>query len=198
MNEENKVEQESVPQPDENLETETQAPSEEDPVKAELEAVEKKSKRTALEKLEYSKRRIEEQLAEEKAKSGIVEDDDRPMTVAEYKRLRGVEGIESASEMADNIEDEHERKLTKHYLENSVKPSGDPKADFSLAQAMVNAVKNRQVAEDSGRAMKVRTNSSTPSAPPKEKTQEIELSKEDAAVARGFNLSQEEIAKAVQ
>lgn len=173
---------------------------EQDPVKAELERVETKPKRTRLETLAYNRDRLEKEIEAEKAKLGVVDDDDdtRPLTVGELKRLRAEEGLQSAVTLAEAIEDEHERKLVKHYLENSIKPSGDAHEDLRLAKAMVNAVKNRQVAEDTVRKTTPRTTSTSSGAPAKETTPASELTKEDAAIARGFGLTPEEAQKALE
>lgn len=200
-NENKEVEKEVVPEtkPTGDVETQTPAPSqEEDPVKAELDSIDTK-KRTKLEKLQYTKQRIDEQIAAEKVASGVVEDeDDKPLTIGEFKRLRAQEGLESAIELADKIEDPNERKLAKHYLENNIRPSGDAKDDLRLALAMVNAVKNGQIAEEAVRTVTPRTTTSTAGAPAKEKPTTVDLSKEDSAIARGFGLTEEEVAKATQ
>ena len=173
-------------------------PSQEDPVQVELARVEK-PKRSKLETLTYNRDRLTKEIEEEKAKNGIVEDeDDRPLTMGDLKRIKAEEGLNGATQLADAIADEHERKLVKHYLENSIKPSGDPQEDFRLAQAMVNAVKNRQVAEEAARTVIPRSVATGTSAPAKEKSLPEELSKEDAAIAQGFGLTPEEIAKATQ
>lgn len=197
MENEQKVEKEVVPnEATEKPETESQAPSpEKDPVKVELEAVER-TKKSKLEKLEFTQQRIAEQIAQEKAKSGIHEvDEDRPLTLKEYNELRKTESLETAMNLAEQIEDENERKLTKHYLEDVIKPSGDPKEDLRIARLMVNSVKHQQIAEETGRTTKAKPYSSSPSAPAKEKTS-TELTKEEEAIARGFNLSPEEVLKA--
>lgn len=180
-------------------ETEAAPSQEKDPVEAELERVERKPKRTKLEQLEYTKRRVEEQLAEEKRKAGIADEDEdtRPITVADLKRIREEEAVETAIGLAESLENEHERRLTKHYLENNLRSTGDPQQDFDLAYAMVTAVKNRQKAEEAGRAQKVRTAASAPSSPAREKSNE-DLTPEELQTMKAFKLTKEEVIAARQ
>lgn len=198
MDENNKVDntEEVVP-----TTTEEQVPSQEvDPVKAELDRVDEKPKRSKKEQLLYTKRRVEQQLKEMGETVEPEKDDseeDRPLTVKEFNRLSAERELTNAVTLADQIEDENERRLTQHYLENVIKPSGDAKTDLRNAQLMVNAVKNGQIAEEAVRTAKVRTTTTSPSAPPKDKAAEPELSKEDEAIKRGFGLSPEEVQKAI-
>lgn len=175
---------------------ETPAPSQEkDPVQAELERVESKPKRTKLEQLEYTKRRVEQQLAEERKKAGIDDsndDDNRPLTVADLRRIREEEAVETALNLTESIENEHERRLTKYHLENTIRPSGDAQTDLRNAQALVNAVKNRQKIEDAGRAQVVRRTASSAGAPPKEKAND-DLTPEEVGIMTAFKLTKEEV-----
>lgn len=183
MEEETKVEVEVVP-------TATE-PSEKEKVEAELEKVEA-SKRTKLEKLEYTKSRVDAQIAEEKAKAGETPDDDRPLTVREFKAMQQQTAQETALSLADSIENEAERKLVKHHLENTIKPSGDPQTDLKNARLIVNSVKNGQIVEETLRSVKARPAGSTPSAPPKETTK-AELTIEERTIMRGFGLTEAEV-----
>lgn len=174
---------------------ETPAPSQEkDPVQAELERVESKPKRSKLEQLEYTKRRVEQQLEEERRKAGIVDenDDSRPLTVGDLKRIREEEAVETALNLAESLENEHERRLTKYHLENTIRPSGDAQTDLKNALALVNAVKNQQKAEDAGRAQVVRRTASSAGAPPKEKAND-DLTPEEVSIMTAFHLTKEEV-----
>lgn len=197
MNEYNEVEnEESVPtaEPEE-----TPEPSQEtDPVEEELERIET-TKRTKLEKLEYTKQRIEKQLAEERRKEGIVDEDDRPLTVREFRALQAQEAQYTAKQLVENLDvPENVKRLAKHHLDNTVKPSGDPQTDLTNALALVEAVRNRQLGEEAARAAKVRTAPSSPSAPPKTPGSVPEFTKEERAVMRGFKLTEEEAAQALR
>lgn len=176
--------------------TETEPSQEKDPVQEELDRVEAQPKKSKLEKLEYTKKRIDQQLAEEKAKSGIVEDDDdRPLTVREFKSLQREEAQSTAISLAGEIENEAERKLTQYHLENTIKPSGDAQTDLKNARLLVNAVKNGQVAEEAVRATKARTTGSGAGAPPKEK-QTNELTKEERDYMVAFKLTEAQVVAA--
>lgn len=202
MKEETKVEstEEVVP-----TTTEEQVPPQEetDPVKAELERVAEKPKRSKKDQLLYTKQRVEQQLAELDGKdpnevAKTISDDDKPLTRRDVEQLFAERELDTAVELAEDIEDDNERKLTQHYLENVIKPSGDAKTDLRNAQLMVNAVKNKQITEEVARTATVRRHASTASAPAKETPRAAELSKEDEAVARGFGLTPEEVQKAVK
>src|ERR1044072_3196734 len=177
-------------------EAEASAPSQEkDPLQAEVERIEKKPKRSKLDQLEYTQRRVNEQLAEERKKAGIEEDDNRPFTVAEFKAMRQQEAQDTALTLADEIQDDAERKLTKYHLENTIKPSGDTQTDPRNALLIVNAVKNRQIAEEVMRFQKPRVGGSAPSAPPKEKATTPEFSREERDFMRVTGLTPDDVAK---
>lgn len=192
MDEENKVD--TTVSPTETTEvTETSEPSQEkDPIQAELDRVERKPKHSKLEQLEYTKRRVEEQLAAERQKAGITEDDDRPLTVREYKSIQQETAQDIAIKLAGDIGGEAERKLVIHHLENTIKPSGDPQTDLRNARLIVNAVKNGQIVEETLRRVPPRTAGSAASAPPKEK-QTAELTADERLLMSGFHLTEAEV-----
>lgn len=122
--------------------------AEQDLLKSELEKV--KTKKTQKEKLIYTKNRIEQQLKEldpdaENLESD--EDDDKPITRKELKELQARNVTKSALQLADEIENETERELVKHYLNNKIRSSGNPQEDVSDARALANKVKNAKIAE---------------------------------------------------
>lgn len=175
--------------------TEEIEPSQEkDPIQEELDKVEEKQKpkRTRLETLAYNRDRLEKEIAEERKKSGITEDDDRPMTVREFKSIQQQTAQDTALTLADEIESDAERKLVKHHLENTIRPSGDPQTDLRNARLIVNSVKNGQIAEETVRAQKARTAATGTGAPPKEK-QVNELTKDEHELMRGFGLTEAEV-----
>ena len=197
---ENTVEKTAVPEPAENPEMETQTTQDEvDPTADELDKIER-GKRSKLEKLEYTKARIEEQRREERKKNGMGEEDDldKPLTRRDLERLRASEAAEDAYALAEKIENENERELVKHYLESVIRPSGSASEDLKNAQAMVYAVKNRQLAEESLRTREAKRTVSAAGAPPREEARPQQMSKQDEQLARAFGLSNEEINKALQ
>jgi len=166
--------------------------SEKSPVEAELEKVETR-KRSKLEKLEFTKKRIEDQIAQERKEQGIESNDlDKPLTLADLQAFENEKAITSALSLADDIENEHERKLTRFHLENTIKPSGDPQTDFRNARLLVESVKNKQLLEEVGRASKPKGHSSAPSAPMKQKAND-ELTKEETDLMKGFGLTKEQV-----
>lgn len=179
----------------------TTAPSQEnDPVEEELEKIEtaENAKRTKLERLQYNKERIERELAEEAAKNGVELDENRPLTVREFKAMQAHEAQETAKSLAESeIADDKERKLVLHHLENTIRPSGDAATDLRNARLIVNAVKNRQVAEEVVRSAQARTHASTAGAPPRQDSTKPELSQEEQRFAKMTGLSEEEIKAAV-
>lgn len=82
----------------------------------------------------------------------VDEDDNKPMTRGEFKRLKAEETTQSALQLADSqIENDSERELAKTYLRTRIRPSGDPQEDLESAMALVNSIKNKQVATEVAR-----------------------------------------------
>jgi hypothetical protein len=176
---------------------ETPVPSQEpDPVQEELDRIDT-AKRTKKEKLLFTKQRIEKQLAEFGDEPESI-DDDRPLTLKDLRAIQASEAQQTAMTLAEEIEDANEQRLVKHYLETTIRPSGDAQTDLRNARLMANAIKNRQLAEESGRAARARTAPSAPAAPPRQVGAEPEFSKEEAQIMKGFGLTKEEAAKALQ
>lgn len=175
-------------------------PSQEDPIQEELDRIESKG-RSKEDKLLFTYKRVKKQLSEAgiDPDAAAPSDEDRPLTIRDFAAIRAIEAQETAISLADTeIADENERKLVKHHLENTIKPSGDAQTDLRNAQALVNAVKNRQLAEESGRAARARTAPSAPSAPPRQAGAEVELTPEQAKVMKGFGLTKEEAVEALK
>ncbi len=190
MDEEKKVETTVVPTA---TPEETPAPSQEkDPLEVELERAESK-KRTRLEKLEYTRQRVEEQIAAERKKEGIPESDlDKPLTLREFQALREQEAKDTALALADAIENEAERKLVKHNLENVIRLSGDPQEDLRNARLLANAARNGMQIEEQLRGIKAKSAGTPASAPPKE-VSHSELTKEEREYAAAFKLTEAEV-----
>lgn len=138
-----------VASPSEAEKPEIKPEGEQDPLKTELEKV--KTKRTQKEKLIYTKNRIDQQLRELDGDAEDVEpsleDDDKPMTLGEFKKIQAKNVTKSALQLADEIENESERELVKHYLQNKIVSSGNAQEDVSDARALANKVKNAKIAE---------------------------------------------------
>lgn len=138
---------------------EPQAPTPEAPLQNPApQAPEKKlSKR---ERLEFAKSKIEEQLGE----LDDDEDDSRPATMADIKRIIQGNTKTKAVELAVGIENVDERNAVIEALDRIV-PSDNPDADFKLAQSMVNAEKLRQQLEDQARGTKPGNHANSPGQP---------------------------------
>lgn len=167
-----------------------------DPLTTELEKVNDK-KRTKADKLLYSKKRIDEQLAE----LGIGEepkdpDDDTPVTVGMLKKMQTDTSVSTALQLADKITNVTERELVKYHLENTIKSTGDPTEDLKLAQAIVNSAKNTQIIEEAGRKTVPANHSNSSGAPATIKVEE-ELTPDELAFTKPpFNMSKADILKA--
>lgn len=187
MNEEDKVENE------ETAPTAVEPSQEKDPIQEELDRLEdKKPKRTRLETLAYNRDRLDKELAEERKKLGITDEDDRPLTRGDLKVIQQESAQETAFKLADEITDDAEKKLVKYHLENTIKPSGDASTDLRNARLIVNSVKNGQIAEEAVRSVKARTSGSSSGAPAKEK-QVNELTTDEKKMMSGFGLTEEQV-----
>lgn len=145
-----------------------------DPIKSELDKIQKKGKgKTELEKAIFTKKQIEKRIAELKGETGDEElpeevDDNAPVTVGMLKKIQKEQTVKTALALSEDIEDEHEKELTKYHLQNTIKPSGNAQEDFRNARTLVNALKNKQIIEEVGRKPKtVKRTSSGGSAPAK-------------------------------
>lgn len=177
---------------------EAKALSEQDPLKTELEKVQRKPGRTKVEKLRYSKKRIEEQLKElgvedESDDNDEEDEDDKPVTVGMLKKIQSESATKTALQMADEVSNETERELLKHHLQHTINSTGNPEEDFKLAQTLVNAVKNKQITEEVLRKPEVKRNGSGGGAPPKLQKQ-VELTPQELSFMKPpFNLTKEQI-----
>ena len=156
--------------------------TEQDPLKTELEKVQKKSKYTELEKAEHALKSTAERLKilggdpntilRIEKETPDIDEDDTPLTVGMLKKLQQENASKSALEEADEINNETERELVKFHLQNTIKSTGSPKEDLKLARALVNAVKNTQIIEEVNRKTPPKTYSNSSGAPAK---QEVEV-----------------------
>lgn len=177
--------------------------TEQDPLKTELERVHKKTTRSEIEKAAFSLKKTAERLKELGGdpteilgiEKDVETDDDKPVTVGMLKAMQSQNATKTAMELADDIQDETEKELTKYHLANSIKSTGNPTEDLSLARAIVNSVKNKQVIEEIKRKVPAKTHSSASGVPAKH-TEVQELTPEELAFTRPpFNLTKEQILK---
>lgn len=198
------IKQEDIHQPlpseGENKEKVTNTTStEQDPLKTELEKVQKGG-RSKREKLLFTKQRVEDQLSELDKEEGIeLDEDDKPVTVGMLKKIQTETATKTALQLADEITDETERELTKFHIENTIRPTGDPKRDLELAQVHVNAVKNKQIVQEITRRPDPKKLSSSGGSNPREGVIEEELTPDEIAFTKPpFNMSKDQILKARQ
>ncbi len=170
------------------------------PLEQELEREKGKTPRTEAEKaahaLQQNAKRAKELGLEPAAILGIkpVDPKGTVMTVEMYEERERERGQKTALQLAEEITDPHERELTKKYLTERIKPSGDPHEDLRFARLAVNSVKNAQVAEEIARGGKPAAHTAAPGAPARQTPPEAELTADELAFTRPpFNLSKEEI-----
>lgn len=166
---------------------------EQDPLKNELEKVQRKG-RTKAEKLLYTKKRVDEQLKELGIEDEPLEDEDaKPMTVGDFKKMQAQTATKTALDLANEVSNETERELLKYHLENTIRSTGNPQEDFKLAQGLVNSVKNQQILEETLRKPPIKTHGSGSGAPPKDTKQEEFTTEELSYMKAPFNLTKEQI-----
>ncbi len=175
-------------------------PVEQDPVKKELEKVGNKKKFTKRERLNFEKKKIEEQLTEIDQDEGIEppipEDDSTPVTVGMIKKMQKEQSKKTALELAEEISDEDEKKLTIHYLETSIVASGNPAEDLKKARAIVNSFKNAQIAEEAGRKTTAKGKGTPPGAPGQTEKVFQPTADERIFMQPPYNMTTEDVLKA--
>ena len=174
-----------------------EAEGEQDPLKTELEKVQRKGK-TRAEKLLYTRKRIDEQLKEEGVELEEPDDDDsKPMTRGDFKKLQAQTATKTALDLANEVSNETERELLKYHLENTIRSTGNPQEDFRLAQNQVNAVKNQQIIEELNRKPITKNSPTGSGAPAREQQQQEELNADELTYMRPpWNLSKQQILEA--
>ena len=174
-------------------EEETVETVEQDPLKTELEKVQRKG-RTKAEKLLYTKKRVDEQLKELGIEEEPVEDEDnQPLTIGQYKKLQEQTATKTALQLANDVLNETERELLKYHLENTIRSTGNAQEDFKLAQGLVNSVKNSQIIEETLRKPIIKTHGSGSGVPAKTEKQ-VEFTPEELSYMQPpWNLSKEHI-----
>ena len=172
-------------------------PDEQNSLKKELEKVQNKGEgRTKKEKLLYTKQRVEEQLREldgDDADDLSDEDDDTPVTKGMLREMQAKNVVKTALDLTEDIADDTEKALVQYHIKNTIRTTGNPAEDLKLARAIVNSVKNSQIAEEVVRRGEAKQHSSSSGgAGRSEKT--FELSAEELPFTKApFNMTKEQI-----
>lgn len=174
---------------------------EQDPLKQELEKVTSKKKgKTELEQALYTEKQLQARIKVLKEEAGeielVPEDDDAPVTRRELREIEAQRASKTALQLADSIENETERELTKYHLQNSIKSTGNPQEDMTLALALVNAAKNKQILEEANRKGASKVLPSGSGQPKKEAPEEIEFTHHEIAIMTQFKLTKEQVLEA--
>lgn len=188
------------------VETEAKVETEQDPLKIELERVQKVSKYSEEEKAEFTFKKQAERLKSLgkdpasilgiQTEEEIEDEDDKPLTIGEWKRMQKETAAKTALQQAEDIQNETERELVKYHLQNTIKSTGIPAEDLKLARALVNAVKNTQIMEEVARKP-VAQNHSKSSGVDAKQEHEVVLSADELAFMRPpFNMTKEQIVQA--
>ncbi len=188
------------------VETATEETIEQDPLKIELEKVQSRSKYTEEEKATFSFKKQAEKLKElgkdpaeilgiksEYESEDEIDDDDRPLTKGEYKKMMAGTVAKTALQEADSIQNETERELVKYHLENTIKSTGVPAEDLKLARALVNAVKNTKIIEEVARKPIVKAHSNASGVDAKQEKEFVATPEEQQFMRPPFNMTQAQI-----
>jgi len=184
-------------------ESETVETTEQDPLKTELEKVQTKTQRTELEKAAFSLKKNAERLKElggdpnavlgTEKETSETDEDDKPVTLGMLKRLQQETAEKTALQLAAEIPNETERELVKYHLQNTIKSTGNAQEDFKLARALVNSVKNSQIAEEVYRKTNPKNHSSSSGVDARQE-EKIEFTQAELDMMKApFNLSREEV-----
>lgn len=144
---------------------------------------------TKKERLLHARNKIDEQLSEVDNE----EDDNKPLTLGDLKRIKREETRETAINLANSIEDEDERTEVQDILRNNIVPSGDPKKDLAIAQGAVNSIKNAQIAEEAERKRHPERFPNAPGNPAKPVEGVFEPTLHEATMMRNYKLTKEDI-----
>lgn len=191
-------------------ETKVETIVEQDPLKIELEKVQKKSSKTEVEKakdnLFFNAKRARELGIDPADVLGIKidgkededeDEDEKPLTVGMFKKIQQAGATKTALQLAEEIVDTSERELTKFYLENRIQPSGNPQEDLKDARRMVNAVRNEKIVEEVTRKTTAKSHSNASGVDAKKSEIEGELTPQEMLfMKKPFNMTKEQIIKA--
>lgn len=172
--------------------------TEPDPLKQELERVQK---RTKEEKLEYTLKRVQKQLDDLRREKGFdpepddIDEDDKPVTLKMLREMQVKQVQKTAVDLADSIANETERELVKYHIENTINPSGDPETDLKNARILANAVRNQKILDEYSRKTTPPQHSGGSSAPANPPKTAQDLSRDDAIIKQWGGLSDDEVTK---
>lgn len=190
-------------------ETSETKPTAQDPLKNELERVQKTGK-TEAEKAAFSLKKNAERAKElgidpaeilglKKVATDSDDEDNQPVTLGMLKKLQAETNAKTALQKAEAIENEAERELTKFHLQNTIRSTGNPDEDLKLARALVNSVKNAQIMELSKSKGEAKSHSSASGAPAIKTEVEGDLTPDEVLFTQApFFLKKEDIIKARQ
>jgi hypothetical protein len=190
--------------------TETEPTDEEqDLLKKELERVQKSGIRTEREKAEFSLSKNAERVKElggdpasilgieipvKKVDTEDLSEDDKPVTIGMLRKIQLENVGKTALQKAEEITNVTERELVKFHIENTIKSTGNPDEDLRIARAIVNAVKNTQIIEETTRKSQPKTHSNASGVDAKVTQVQGELTAaEKQFLGKPFNLTKEQI-----
>lgn len=175
-----------------------------DAVQKELDRETNRSTRTEAEKAAFSLRKNAERAKELGIDPAEVlgltqnasDDEDAPVTVGMLRKIQAEDAHKSAIQMADDIQDENERKLVKQILETRIKPSGNAEDDLKLAVGYVNSVRNGEMAKMVLGKTETRRTASGGSAPARVDDEFTPTAEEARLMQKPWNLTKEKIIEA--
>lgn len=195
---ENKVENTGTT-PDE---TQVSEPTQQNPIKEELEKVQRKQEIPKIEQAAYNLKKVAESIKELGGDPAEIlgvkpKESKETYEIPEwYKKEKEQVVQETALSLAkESVQDPDELALTEHYLKNVIRPSGNAKEDLKTALALVDSVKNRQITEELSRKGSPVRYSAGAGAPPK-RSETFEPTTEEAQMMKAFGLTEEHIKKA--
>ncbi len=196
---------ESTSEASEQAETvETTETAEQGPLKTELERIQKTG-RTEVEKAAFSLKKNAERAKElgidpakvlgfdQKVETTEDNEDDKPITRGEWKRMQAENASKTALQSAEEIPNETERELVKYHLQNTIKSSGNPSEDLKIARSIVNSVKNSQITQEIARKIPPKQHSSASGVDPKQEQEIIFSPSELQLMGAPFNMTKQEI-----
>lgn len=200
------VEKDSTSESKQVEETSETNTTEQDPLKIELDRVQKKPKseiEKAKDNLFFNAKRAKELgidpaeiLGFKSKEDEEVDEDDTPVTVGMLRKIQQENASKTALQLADEISNEAERELVKYHLQNTIKSTGIPTEDLKLSRALVNSVKNSQIIEETTRATPVKTHSNSSGVDAKQE-KEITYSPDELQMMKPpFNMTPAQILEA--
>lgn len=185
--------------------------AEQDPLKNELsrvQSIKKTEIRSEKEKAEYTLKKNAERVKELGGNPNEIlgfapediEDDDKPLTIGQFKKFQSTSAAQTALQKADEIDNETERELVKYHLQNTIRSTGNPTEDLRIARTLVNASKNAKILEEVSRKPAAKSYSSSGGADAKfDAMAGAELTEtEKKFLGRPWKMTKEQIIKARQ